>query len=132
MRNRAKCKLCGSILESFHEFDWVECTCKEIAISGGQVRFECAAKDWSNFLRIDDAGIEKPIQIQNKDKIKQIAPQVQESHLSSLSLYIDYFKNMPEIAMTSYATNFDLLVLAETLMKVLTKIQDQKVSDDPS
>ena len=56
MRNRAKCKLCGDIIESFHEFDHVICKCDQIAISGGQVKYECAARSFDNFLRIDDEG----------------------------------------------------------------------------
>lgn len=66
MRNRAKCKLCKDILESFHEFDLVACSCDEISISGGSVRFECGAKDWKNFLRLDDT--DKEFQITVKDK----------------------------------------------------------------
>ncbi len=54
MKNRAKCKKCHSVLESFHEFDYITCKCGEIAISGGNQKLECYANDWSNFLRVDD------------------------------------------------------------------------------
>ena len=35
MRNRAKCKLCSSVIESYHRYDEVSCKCGEINISGG-------------------------------------------------------------------------------------------------
>lgn len=66
MRNRAKCKLCKDILESFHEFDHVTCSCDEISISGGTIKFECAAKDWKNFLRIDDTDKEFEVTVKEK------------------------------------------------------------------
>jgi hypothetical protein len=54
MRNRAKCKLCGSIIESYHLHDYVTCGCGEISITGGLVELDCAARSWDNFLRVDD------------------------------------------------------------------------------
>ena len=54
MRNRAKCKLCGEIIESFHANDWVKCKCGEIYIDGGNHNLKCGAKNWNNFLRVDD------------------------------------------------------------------------------
>jgi hypothetical protein len=54
MRNRAKCKLCSSIIESYHSTDYVECKCGEIGVFGGE-SLKCSAKNWDNFLRIDDA-----------------------------------------------------------------------------
>jgi hypothetical protein len=62
MRNRAKCKLCSSIIESFHSTDWIVCKCEEIAVGGGE-SFQCAARDWNNFLRIDDDGNEIEVKV---------------------------------------------------------------------
>src|SRR5271166_4679007 len=56
IKNRAKCKLCKDILESFHQHDYVTCTCGEISIDGGTSYWRCAAKNWENFLRLDDNG----------------------------------------------------------------------------
>lgn len=55
MNNRAKCKLCNSVIESFHAADYVECKCGEIAVYDGEA-MRCAAKDFGNFLRIDEKG----------------------------------------------------------------------------
>ena len=34
-RNRAKCKLCGDVIESKHRHDFVTCKCKAIFVDGG-------------------------------------------------------------------------------------------------
>lgn len=57
MKNRAKCKLCHSIIESFHPTDYVICNCGEISVYGGDSMI-CSAKNWDNFLRVDDEGNE--------------------------------------------------------------------------
>lgn len=61
MRNRAKCKLCDDIIESFHRHDYVECSCGEIAVDGGQDYLRAVFKNAENFLRIDDEENELPI-----------------------------------------------------------------------
>lgn len=70
MRNRGKCKLCKDVLESFHEFDRVECSCGEVSITGGQVKFLVFAKDFANFLRIDDQDKEISVKIREKDEME--------------------------------------------------------------
>lgn len=35
--NRAKCTLCGDVIESRNETDYVYCKCGSIAVSGGHV-----------------------------------------------------------------------------------------------
>lgn len=67
MRNRAKCRLCLEIIESFHENDYVSCQCDEIAISGGKVKYYTFAKDWSNFIRIDENDKELNVRIENEN-----------------------------------------------------------------
>jgi len=54
MRNRAKCKLCESIIESLDRNDCVTCSCGAISIEGGQEMLRCRANEWENFLRVDD------------------------------------------------------------------------------
>ena len=68
MKNRAKCRLCGDILESFHETDYVKCSCEEISIYGGRQSYKAAAKDFKNFLRIDDEGNEIEVKWIDKEE----------------------------------------------------------------
>ncbi len=63
MKNRAKCKKCHSIIESFHRFDYVKCSCESIAISGGLDTYEVFADDFSNILRIDDEENESVVKV---------------------------------------------------------------------
>lgn len=65
MKNRAKCKLCSSIIESFHPNDHVLCKCGEIEINGGEAML-AKAKDFANFLRVDDLGNEIVVQYRQK------------------------------------------------------------------
>ncbi len=60
MRNRAKCRKCGDIIESKSTSDFVSCKCGEISIDGGQseLHIRRLAKSWSNFLAVDDEGNE--------------------------------------------------------------------------
>lgn len=58
MRNRAKCRRCDDIIESTHRHDFVTCKCGEIAVDGGQAYFRAAAKNFENFIRLDDEGNE--------------------------------------------------------------------------
>lgn len=67
MRNRAKCKLCHSIIESYHPEDYVTCRCEEIAVDGG-LAMRCFARTWDNFLRIDDEGNEIVVKIEESSK----------------------------------------------------------------
>jgi len=52
--NKAKCKLCGDIIESKHQHDFVRCKCGEIFVDGGNSYSRYGARDFKNFLRYDD------------------------------------------------------------------------------
>ncbi len=71
MKNRAKCKLCQMLIESFHRHDYVSCSCGEIAIDGGLDYFKVVAKNYDNFLRVDDEGNEIVIEVKEKDDVKE-------------------------------------------------------------
>lgn len=34
-RNRARCKVCGDVIESLHRHDFKTCTCRSIFVDGG-------------------------------------------------------------------------------------------------
>lgn len=136
MRNRAKCKLCGSILESFHRNDYVTCQCGEISIEGGQDYFKCAARDWNNFLRLDDLDNEIIPKIFNEENKKE--PQVLEEKtktveevrsfpskqdlLDSLDHMIENINNLPadaKITAVNYYDWISSLSLVSALFKSL-------------
>ena len=123
MKNRAKCKLCGSIIESFHNTDFVICKCGEIAVHGGDA-LKCIANDWSNFLRIDDAGNEIIVTV--KDNVKPIDNGsnrlTKKELLLELEFMIKNIEELPQNAMTMPITHYDLvsaLLLISALFRSL-------------
>lgn len=127
MRNRAKCKLCNSIIESFMRNDYVTCSCGEISVNHGPALW-CEARDWINFRRIDDDGNEIPVAY--KDKQGQQNDDVggqEQAHkpstgdlLSMLDEMIKSYDTLPHHAMlspVSHADHISLLMLVSSLFK---------------
>lgn len=65
MKNRAKCKLCASIIESHFEGDVVSCKCGEITVYDGAA-MRCEFANIENFLRVDDLGHEIKVSYEQK------------------------------------------------------------------
>lgn len=113
MRNRAKCKLCSDILESFHRHDYVTCKCGEIAIDGGNDYLKCSARDWVNLLRIDDEGNEIVPKVSDDLKTKENAlPEERakpnkEELMRMLDAMLETVDNLPQNAMTLPVTHYD-------------------------
>lgn len=125
MRNRAKCKLCESIIESFHRHDYVSCECGEISVDGGRDYFRASAKDWGNFLRIDDFDKEIPVKVVEqvpKEMVEDIKPkpQTRKEVLELLESTIKSLQELPPDAMTTPINHYDyvsLLFLLSALFK---------------
>lgn len=123
MKNIAKCRKCQSIIESFHEYDYVSCKCGEISISGGLVRYEASAKDFANFLRVDDMGNELAVLVKEKPNdngMREAIPKktTKKEVLDMLDEYVKYIENMPDHAKLSSATLSDLSSLTTLLISV--------------
>lgn len=111
MRNRAKCKLCKDVVESFLKEDYVECGCGEIAVDGGEYAFKAYAKHWENFIRIDDDACEILPKVIDKEEIE--VKEENEKCLSKSEM-IDMLKEMvksieklPDQAMTLPINHYD-------------------------
>ncbi len=111
MRNRAKCKLCLSIIESIKENDYAVCKCGEIAVSGGTIHYNCGAIDWANFIRIDDNDVEVPIKVKEKEliisEVNEKRP-TKEELITMLEEMIKNIESLPSHAMTAPITHYDL------------------------
>lgn len=121
MRNRAKCKLCNNIIESFTILDVIECKCREIEIWGGNQKLGCAAKNWSNFLRIDDHEREIPIKVQAKEDVKPLdMPKPGKSEmLEMLDEMVKSYENLPKNVLEGFATNQDVGSILMLLSAIL-------------
>ncbi len=117
MRNRAKCKLCQSIIESYHEHDYVDCKCGEISIHGGLSKLGCAAKDFKNFMRVDDLNNEIIVTLKEKGadekeddstKDKSIdKASTREEKLKLLDEMIANIEKIPQNGMLSPINHYD-------------------------
>lgn len=130
MRNRAKCKLCKNIIESFHENDYVDCPCGEISIHGGLYKLGCSAKDFSNFLRVDDQGNEIIVKLtenhENAVFKEDFAKAVEEytikrtEKLAMLDEMIANIEKLPDNAMYTPVNHVDFcsaLILLASILK---------------
>jgi len=126
MRNRAKCRLCNDVLESFHTHDYVQCTCGEIAIDGGQQYMRVLTKHWDNFLRLDDNDIEIPIKIKEREPpateipIRSRTRPTKSELLDSLKGIIEAYEKMPEKALQQPVSHSDfvsLLLIVDALFR---------------
>lgn len=121
MRNRAKCKLCATIIESFHPTDWVSCKCSEIYVDGGSA-MQCGSNDWNNFLRVDDEGNEIIVAVQEKKQIdtevKTHKPTKKEL-LDMLDEMIKTYENLPPQAMSLPISHYDYCSVLMLLSSIL-------------
>lgn len=124
MKNRAKCKLCQSIIESFHEDDYVECSCKEIAIWGGTSSYNLSYGDITNFLRVDDLGNEiivKEGEEPNSD-VKQLDNETKPTRKELIEMLDTMAKNiedLPSYAKQTPCNQYDLLALISLVSLIL-------------
>ncbi|CAB4121605.1 hypothetical protein UFOVP1357_43 [uncultured Caudovirales phage] len=119
MRNRAKCKICSDIIESLSDKDHVSCKCDQISVFGGESML-CQAKDWTNFIRIDDRGVEIiPTIINPTPKSKPTRKEL----IQMLDDMIESIEKLPDQAMIVSVNQYDfysLLVLLASLFKAET------------
>jgi hypothetical protein len=115
MKNRAKCNLCDTIIESLHPQDYQLCKCGSIFVDGGPNNL-CGAKDWKNFVRIDDNGNEHiPKIIEKSDTLEEpvepsdtILALTKQDKLSILKEMIDGYDRLPPHAHGQPITHYDL------------------------
>lgn len=127
MRNRAKCRKCESIIESFHRHDYVTCKCGEISVDGGNDYHKCSAIDWKNFLRVDDLGNEIIVTVKEKEEVKEtikdplaVPPPTRKDLLDMLDMMIKNIENLPQDVMMQPVNHYDLvssLVLISSLFR---------------
>jgi hypothetical protein len=119
MRNRAKCKKCNSVIESFTVTDFVQCECGEIAVDGGEMKFLTYAKNFDNFIRINEKDEEIQVKVVNKDEAERESLHTNETPLDLVKQMIIRYQELPQAAMQAPATNYDILsmlLLIESLL----------------
>lgn len=119
MRNRAKCKLCKQILESFTINDLVECNCGEISISGGLNNLYCSAKNWENFLRVDDEGNEIVVRVEGEpsETPKKLS---KREKIDMLNDMLTNMEKLPSHALTAPITHYDFISFCMVLLSIVS------------
>jgi hypothetical protein len=125
MRNRAKCRLCDSIIESFHSYDHIECKCGEISINGGPDCFKTASKDpsYKNFIRVDDEDNEIVVKVLDRQDAPtpvDLPSLTRDDYLKMLDDQIKTLEGLPQHAMYTPVTHYDLyssLLLLSTILR---------------
>jgi len=117
MKNRAKCKLCNSVIESFHDTDYVMCSCGAISVDGGSA-MRCSAIKWENFVRVDDEGNEIVVKVQGEES--NVLKPSKKDLLFMLDEMIKNIEHLPQHVMNSPISHYDyvsLLILLQSIFK---------------
>lgn len=124
MENRAKCKICKSVIQSYHAQDLVFCECGEIALDGGEA-MKVYANDFSNVIRVDDNGNEIiPKVIEKEDEVIEVKEKVtKESLIGMLEEQVNAYERLPKDAYYSPVVVADLVSL---MMILLSIFKDEK------
>lgn len=125
MKNKAKCKLCSSIIESYHSTDYVMCKCGEIIVDGGE-SMKCGAKNWDNFLRVDDEGNEIIVKVEDLNDKDDVKPLYNENEKPSkkeligmLDEMINNIEMLPDNAKLTGINHYDYCALMMLLSQIL-------------
>ena len=110
MRNRAKCKLCSSVIESFHSTDYVICKCDEIFVDGGE-SMKCGSKHWENFIRLDDLDYEIIPEVIEKDLIDDKKKVTKKDVKELIDSLIKTIEALPDVAKQNNINHYDMLSL---------------------
>lgn len=124
MRNRAKCKLCGDIIESTHKHDFVTCSCGEISVDGGDQYYKANFRNIENLCFLDDKGNEivSKCQAKKENFITVSTKPTREELLGILDEMVSRIENLPQHAALSPITHSDFSSLLRLLSSVLRSV----------
>ena len=120
--------MCKEVIESFHAHDHQVCKCGEIEVSGGDA-LKCYAKDFNNFLRVDDEGNEIIVKIKGKGAIEPLKNDnklTKHQLLGMLSEMAANIEKLPSQALSTPITHYDYW----SLLLLLSAIFREDCKDD--
>jgi hypothetical protein len=129
MRNRAKCKLCNDIIESFSSNDYASCLCGEISVDGGNGEYRASARDFNNFIRVDDEGNEIIVKVIDNDQESKEAREWAKNQITreDLLFALDEMKlsieRLPQHAMLQPITHADFCTLIMLLSAIFRSVE---------
>jgi hypothetical protein len=119
-----------SIIESFHTYDYVSCKCGEISISGGNDKLECSAKDWVNFLRVDENGNEIIVKVKDSTETAEAKEPDQPvisraDKINMLETMVKNIESLPTAAMSQSINHYDMYSF---MLLIVSILKDEKNS----
>jgi hypothetical protein len=128
MRNRAKCKLCQSIIESFYPGHVDTCKCGAITVFNGEA-MDMAPFNSPHFLRVDEIGNEIVVSYKEKGAEGQGHEEADNPNepLSRADLIkdfenaIEYIDKAPDHEQYSFVTNAALCHYMKALVNILKR-----------
>ena len=124
MKNRAKCKLCKTIIEPISDYDYVSCKCGEIAVEGAN-SLKVFANDLINVIRVDDMGNEIIPVIKEKPSdttVSEDIPPTKPTKAELIDMLDEMRKNiekLPQHALTGPINHYDFMSLLMLLSEIL-------------
>lgn len=128
MKNRAKCKLCLTTVESFFEGDICSCKCGEITVyDGSAMRVEF--RNIENLVRIDDLGNEIVVTYKDKEQAETNQPQEEQPFkeltrgelIAELDRLIEYRENLPDHTKLGPINGYDFISLMLLVSNILKR-----------
>lgn len=111
----AKCRLCKVTIDTYVGYDNC-CPCGEISIDARKDEVKVQARDWANFIRVDEAGNEIIMTIKDKESVlsahnepERVSKPSRDDLLGMLNMMIKNIEDLPPQGLASYVTNYDLL-----------------------
>lgn len=121
MRNRAKCKLCGDVIESIARGEYVQCKCTEIGIVGGTEYYGTQARNYDNFLRLDDSDNEISVQyVDSFESFSSAKPVCRAEMIDMLDEMGKAIERLPQHAMMqpiTHADHYSLILLLSSIFR---------------
>ncbi len=120
MKNRAKCKLCSSIIEVKNETDIFSCSCGEVSLDTQFGHCHASIKsDPSNLLMVDDEGNEIiPTRKRDDDAIEDVSKLSKKDLLNMLDEMKKHIDDLPQHAQHAPVTHSDLASVLSLLSLV--------------
>lgn len=100
-------------MESFHHHDFVSCKCGEISIDGGAFKFLCSARNFENFIRIDDEDKEHQVKYETNEPKEREEPEnkapveSKEDLIKVIEEMINNIERLPVQAQSAPITHYD-------------------------
>ncbi len=118
MISRAKCKLCNKVIETENNEGWISCACGEISINLQNGKKTAIIKHEGSLVEVDDEGNEIILELKDALNADMTEKPKKEELIKLLDKMIEDSEKLPNQAMSSYVSQYELM----SLMMLLSSI----------